>query len=178
MYIWKEWGYYNGNSICHTSFVPDIYWLGYLLLNLCSGLIFRTWQSFQSLHGNISHIILNEELLQKILSSETLTRFMLIHCSYHPYRVYQICNETPKYTRNTKIAVRLLGFMFNFQTWLACHACGVMSSALTEQILLYCKENEMFQTCYGRNCYAGLVLVYGQTDLLPATSADNLFAML
>ena len=141
--------HYNENSVRQLGFIPDIYrLLGKYPTDKCPRIILGgfipkfAWRCL--LHEKLS-VICTEESLRKISTSESLSRFILIHCRYCPYNMYQISKEMQKCIRTTKKAVRLLGLMFNFQTRLAGSACGVMRSALTEHIL-YCKENEIFRT--------------------------------
>lgn len=175
---------YNENSVRQMGFIPDIYRLlgkyslKYVLESFLEHGTFISKFAWKRLVHEKLSVTYSEDLLQKISSSESLSRFMLIHCGYCPYNMYQISKETPKYIRTTKIAVRLLGLMFNFQTRLACRACGVLSSALTEHILLYCKENEMFRTKLWEKllCRFGIGFFNRLIALSPATQVDNLFS--
>ena len=114
-----------------------------------------------------------DDLQQRVNNSDSLARFINIHSSDKPYFLYSISKETPKYYKNTKLAVRLLGLMFCGKKSMVCRSCGELSLTLTEHILLFCISNEEFRNKLWKKClidlelsFSILLYLYHQPDRL------------
>ena len=118
-----------------------------------------------------------DDLQQRVNNSDSLARFINIHSSDKPYFLYSISKETPKYYKNTKLAVHLLGLMLSGKKSMVYRSCGELSLTLTEHILLFCISNGEFRNKLWKKMFNRFGIKFFNTfiSLSPARQVDGLF---
>ena len=65
--------------------------------------------------------------------------------------LWDICNESPHYSRYARLAAHLLGNMFTGARYYACYKCGQKNPDQTKRLLMFCRYTEDFGENYIEN---------------------------
>ena len=83
--------------------------------------------------------------------SMSFKKFLTIHNSSTPYMLWDICKESPNYSKYARLVAHLLGNMFTGARYYACKKCGQENAAETKHLLMFCRCTEEFRNTCGEN---------------------------
>ena len=90
--------------------------------------------------------------------------------------LWDICKESPNYSKYARLAAHLLGYMFTGARYYACRKCGQENAAQTKHLLMFCRCKEEFRVHLWRKLIIRFGL--GFFNLYIALPTDEQLALL
>ena len=143
--------HYTKNSHLQRGFIPDIYRLlgKYSLIHSLEQFMvtgnFLNKYRWKSIIREKLAIFTRQQYQVKSANSMSFKKFPTIHNSTSPYMLWDICKESPNYSKYARLATHLLGNMFTGARYYACHKCGQENAAQTKHLLMFCRCTEEFR---------------------------------
>ena len=153
---------YTKNSHLQRGFILDIYRIlgKYSLIHfleqfVATGDFLNNYRLKNIIWAQLS-IFTRRKYQLKASISASFTKFLTIHYPSETYMFWDICRESPHYSRYARLAAHLLGNMLTGARYYACHKCGQENAVQTKHLLMFCRYTEDFRENYIENRLVGL----------------------
>lgn len=144
--------HFSESEFKQLGYFPDIYRI------LCKYSLSHVFQRFKD-HGTFMskqlwkrqvrekiNIFNRNRLLEKASYSDSARHLLRLHNPSSAYIIWKICKEFPYCYSGGKLAVRLIGSMFDGRRYRPCSLCTILTPNLTEHTLLFCRKTDDFRT--------------------------------
>ena len=142
---------YIKNSHLQRGFIPDIYRIlgKYSLIHFLEQFVatgdFLNKYRWKNIIREQLSIFTRRQYQLKASISASFTKFLTIHNPSETFMLWDICRESPHYSRYARLAAHLLGNMFTGARYHACYKCGQENPDQTKHILMFCIYTEDFR---------------------------------